>query len=313
MRFFRLLLSLLLMLALLAGCASSDAAEDASTASPTSTPAASASGTSSSPAPEAAGETGEASILERLEAVYADLDRSELPRTESYLWYEADEAALAELPQQLVLDTPEAYQFAQIIRNYLYFGGNILEDFDASTFLYQPAAIQTALYHTAPLNTSALIEEDGSYNTDHILGLLCYREQAEGRMPSEIFSVEDVHATFAALFGEEIEVYDMDHAPYYYYQTEGIYSRVGDFGGPWWVYPMILSIEETDTGAVVEMIEVNALDKDTPTQISTEEESIDLSADNFAEATAHAPVLRYTFQSTGEDRYILVGLETIER
>ena len=110
-------------------------------------------------------------------------------------------------------------------------------------------------------------------------------------MPSEIFSVEDVHATFAALFGEEIEVYDMDHAPYYYYQTEGIYSRVGDFGGPWWVYPMILSIEETDTGAVVEMIEVNALDKDTPTHIWTEEESIDLSADNFAEVTAHAQAL----------------------
>ena len=308
------ILSLLLAFSLLAGCTATPPASSSSSPS-TSQSESSHESSSSATSSESASSTSSDSVIDQLTRLYRELHQTELPRVDYSGWLETDPDSLDQLPQQLVIDTPEAYEYAQRIRNYFYFGGNILEDFDDPEMIYQPAAIQTALYHTTPINIWSYYE-DGKLSEpygDHQLGALLLRESAEGRYPSDLFYVKDVHETYAKLFGGDLTIYDQDVLPYYYYELEGVYSRVGDFGGPWWTYPMVTSIEETDSGVIVEIIEVDALDKDTPVSIWKGEESIDLTAENFAEATENEPILRYTFQREDTGDLILVGLQTIER
>jgi hypothetical protein len=91
-------------------------------------------------------------LLQQMDALYQQLDTSRCHMQEFSYWLDTDTKTLDELPKQLVIDTQEAYRYAQIIGNYLYFSGNTLHDFDDAESMYMPSVIQTAIYRTTPSN-----------------------------------------------------------------------------------------------------------------------------------------------------------------
>lgn len=247
------------------------------------------------------------SIIGQMESLYRQLDDSRLPLESYTYWHSTDQAELDELPQQLVLDTPEAYFYAQTIRNYLCYG-NILEDFEGVESLKNDSVIlQTALFHTKPIQWHSWAEE-GREQT-HQISWLMRNENAESRGLCELFYADDVQDTIRRMFGEGTHVMNWSTGSYLYYPREGIYGCIGSFGGPWWRYPMLLAMEPTEDGMICEVVLVWALDKETPFQLPGFDE---ITAENFAEATADLPRYRYTFAMGEDGAPILTALQTLE-
>lgn len=259
---------------------------------------------------EGASAAGE-NLLEQMDALYAQLDDSRKPEQDySMITYEYDAQTM---PPQLALDEEEAYEIAALVMNYLYFGGNILEDFDEIDNIYRPAMIQTALYRTTPIVYDWQYSMgDGQYEylgpfDNHVISALMKHEVEEGRALSDFVYADSVEKNIRQLFGDEVDFYHMDLDPYYYYAREGVYARAGDFGGPMYPYPQITAYERTEDGLTCELTLVHSLDRETPMNAGGE----DLTAENFEEATASLAQYRYTFATAPDGHYILASLKTV--
>jgi len=281
------------------------------------------SGGEHSPVPEDSGrqsseneETDSAadSLMKRIDALYALLDRERLQVVEDngYL-LKTDAASLAELPAQLFFQTTEAYEYTQIIRNYLTLEGQLPEFDDASRIVYRPDALKIALHHTPPikLRWEYSMGKEFVYHgpfTDNVIDMLVKQEVEQGRMPCDVYYAEDVEDTMRVLFGDDIDVRHTDIYPYYYYAKEHAYIRVSDFGGPAWQYPVITAMNPTPDGMICEAVIVWALDKDTPLMTG---DMRDLTAENFETETTNYEKYRYTFGMEKDGRIILKSLKKI--
>lgn len=268
-----------------------------------------------SPVPEAGNTPDTVNILEQMDALYAQLDTAPIPQQEGEIWGSTVDLAKGtaeHLPPQLIKNEPRAYALSQQIRALLYPSDNVTADFASIESAYRPALLQMAIYHTAPLDINWSWDPEtkafsvSSYQ-DHVIPALIKHEVQEGRSPSDIYSGESVRATMQQLFGDDVEYFDMDTAPYYYYAREDVYFRVGDFGGPYWRYPQITAYQETDTGVTVETVLVWALDKDTPLEV----DGTPLTAQNFEALTAKNTKLRLTFQKAEDGRLVLSAWQTL--
>lgn len=239
-------------------------------------------------------------ILTSLKTIH--VDDSRLPLEKFSYWYSTDQAALGELPQQLVIDTQEAYFYAQIIRNYLYIGSNILEDFEnVEEIRNTENVIATALYHTTPARWS------GDRLHGHVLHAIFDRPESYGLCG--IYYADDVQATIRRMFGDDVNIPNKSIPIFPYFEKENVYGRIGEFGGPWWGYPMLTAMQPTETGMICEVVLVSARDKDTPVRVKGFEE---ITAENFAEATANLPRYRYTFTEGADGSLILTCLQTLQ-
>lgn len=316
---FALFITLSVLLTLFAGCANQNQAQAESSEESGSSEAV------ISEAPEAPSEPapvqsepepepepqGDGGIMAQIDELYGQLSREKLPPAEWDPFLQADEASLAELPRQLVVDTPEAYYYAQVIRNYLA-QGTKLPDFESPDHIYVAEALKVALYHTKPIKWIWDFQggaSGGVYNgpnDDNIVNALVKREVEEGRGICDVFYAEDVHATIQKLFGDEADIWDHDVFPYYYYDKEKVYTRIGDFGGPGWQYPVVTSMQATPDGMICDIILVWALDKDTP----LEADGIELTPENFKNAAAKSAEYRYTFVNR-DGGQVLASLKTL--
>lgn len=250
--------------------------------------------------------------METILALEETLDDSLLPLSDYSSFFDWEDST-DHLPTQLLVDTPEAYQYAQHIMNYLYFNGNVLEDFDGSS-IYMPAVIQTALYRTTPIawqwesTTGATPEYLGPFD-DHVLSALIMRETYENRGITDLYYESDVQETIRILFGDEAKINNLTVEPFVYYPAEEVYGRIGDFGGPVWSYPILTEMTAVENGMICEVVLTYALDKETPLTVRNSDEG--LTAENFAALTKDIPRLRYTFVEALDGRMILQSLQTI--
>jgi hypothetical protein len=254
-------------------------------------------------------------LLHQIDALHQQLDTTRLPLQEYDYWFSTDSDSLAELPTQLILDIPEAYYYAQTIRNYLFHNSNILSDFEDIESMPGVGVIKTAIYHTTPIqwhwSTYGGAENgyDGPYD-NHVLSALIKNEAEQGRGLTDLYYEDDVQDTIKRMFGdiEEINYYNGGE-PYIYYARDKVYGRIGDFGGPVWHYPILTAMEPAADGMVCEVVLVSALDKETPlTPILGDEE---LTADNFELATAHSAKYEYTFANGADGNPVLISLITL--
>lgn len=267
------------------------------------------------PSPDGAEQTD---LLLQMQALYQQLDTSRLPLEKHSYWYEADESSLGELPRQLLFDSPEAYRYMQLIRNYLSFhGSNLLDDFeDVQNLGNTYSVLQTAIEHTTPIEWRwATIggirhEYKGPFD-NHLLSALMKNEAEEGRGLCDLYYADDVQATIRKMFGSEANVRNssLPQSSYIYYPREGVYGRVGDFGGPWKRYPMLTAMEATENSMVCEILLVWGLDRDTPCHLPGFDE---LTAENFKEAAASQKKYRYTFVEDPQGSPILASLQTLQ-
>lgn len=247
-------------------------------------------------------------LIEKIETVYNQLDSSRLPtdKTNLRLYDELDSEGL---PPQLLHDTPEAYRLSQAVRNLMDSPTTIgLRDFDLFENAHMPSLLQTALYHTQPIIFGIETSDTDRFKftpKNHRLGLLAEWESESGRSPSELFYEDDVFETAEYLFGKLPEcAASAVEKPYYYYGREQVFSRVGDYGGPWWKYPQIVSYAQTDSGYSCEAVLVLALDEDEPQHGDSND--IPLSADNFDEQTQTLSRYRFTFREADDDSHLIV-------
>lgn len=303
-----------LIVALAAGCLNACAPPAPPVSASSQMTASTASETSSAQQPEE-GEVSEQgnSLLAQIDALYAQLDTTPLPLLENDRYSLDPNHGVDELPPQLAIDTPEAYVLSNQIRNYLYFGGNILEDFNNPNDAYFPAMLQTALYHATPIDLTKTgwdwnSEEYLSTDSNHVVALLIKQEIENGRMPSDVYYASEVEAVVHHLFGDEREVFHFDQSPYYHFKKAGLYTRLGDFGGPAWVYPQMTLIEKTATGYVCEAVMVSALEKDTPMETR---DGVILTRENFEQASINSPKYRYTLREEADGRLTLQAFQTL--
>ena len=239
-------------------------------------------------------------ILTSLKTIH--VDDSRLPLEKFSYWYSTDQAALGELPQQLVIDTQEAYFYAQVIRNYLCIGSNILEDFEnVKEIKNTEHVIATALYHTTPMRWS------GDRLHGHVLHAILDMPENDGLCG--IYYADDVQATIRRMFGDDVNIPNKSITSHPYFEKENVYGRIGDYGGPWWGYPMLTAMQPTESGMICEVVLVMARDKDTPVHVQGFEE---VTVENFAEATANLPRYRYTFTENVDGSLILTSLQTLQ-
>ena len=254
----------------------------------------------------------EFSIMAEMDRLYAQLNREKLPLSKEIAWLENDPERLASLPKQLIIDTPEAYEYALLIRNYLFIGRNVLEDFDDVSSMPFTGVIETALYHTTPIEGRWAWyggRENGYEGPfdDHVLSAFVKNEAEQGRGPSDIYYVDDVVNTLYRMFGKDVDLYHRSAEPYIYYARDRVYTRIGDFGGGWVGYPMLTAMEPTQNGMVCEVVIADALDNETPTKAF----DVDLTRENFYDATHNLPLYRYTFEKAENDSLILKSLVTV--
>ena len=303
--------------AILAALLLSSCTQPPAPASGASSSAAQSTESSSQGAPEP-GNTPEAvSILEQMDALYAQLDTAPLPQQENGLWLgyiDLAKGTLEHLPPQLIKNEPRAYELAQQIRAVLFPQDNLPYDFTSLEEAYRPALLQTAIYHTAPLDLNW--SWDAETNTlvvstyqDHVISALLKNELTEGRYPTAAYSGQDVRATMRTLYGDELDYADMDVSPYYYYAREDVYFQMGDWGGPMWRYPQITAYTETDETVVCEAVIIYALDKETP----LEENGTVLTPQNFESLTAKYPKFRLTFTKADDGRLTLSAWQTLRK
>lgn len=245
-------------------------------------------------------------LLEQIDALYAQLDTTPLPLLEDDRYSLDPNHGVDELPPQLVIDTPEAYMLANQVRKFLYFGGNILEDFNNPNDALSPPILKTALYRTAPIDYKVLEDIIG---TDHILAELVEREAKNGRRPDEIYYTDEVEAVVHYLFGDEVQVGHMDIEPYYFFRQAGVYTLPRNVRAQWWSYPQITLIEKTAEGYICEAVMVMALDKQTP--MEARGSNVPLTRENFEQESVNAPKYRYTFREEADGRLTLQAFKTL--
>ena len=259
-------------------------------------------------------QSAQTDLIEQIQALWAQLDTTKLPQ-ESLGRGTLKEFEPGVRPEDLPVQTlyPEdatAYQLANQIWNVTAFSGNILEDFDSPDNAYLPAMLHTALYRTNPLDLTGYQPEDPERKSDHVITALMQEQNDDGRWPSYAFAGEDVHATVTRLFGSDIQPYDMDVGPYYYFKRGDVYLQMGDYGGPMWPYAQITHYEQTDNGYLCEAVLIHALDAEQPLYLTRDGQDINLTAENFEELTADLAKYRYTF-TWEDDHLILSALQTL--
>ena len=261
-------------------------------------------------------------VHEQIDALWAQLDTSELPRlnfTPLYRPFE-EEFSIEDWPLQVLYPQDKtAYQLAAQICNLTYYYiGNVLPDFEEEpTWNMDDAMLLTALYRTTPINLGDWETPGNGISSfadhpDHLISAIINEYEQDGRYISSVYYVEDVEEIIHFLFGKDVEVYHQDCNRYYYSKRGGIYLQTGDYGGPIWPYAQITSYQQTEDGYLCEAVIVRAYDTSTPPWVYSEDyESIYLTEENFEQLTADLTErYRYTFRWE-DGNLILRGLQKI--
>lgn len=244
------------------------------------------------------------------ETIALEPTNEKIPAVElSYNYFSFNDTLPDDLPQQLVMDEETAYRLARTIQNFLFYGENRLGDFDGQLQGEIPGLVETVVYHTNPINFVFSYDETGFTSEEypnHVITKLSEQLVEQGKYPCAIIYAEDAKETAVRLFGDAVQYQDASAGFFEYFPEEGVYIQFGDIGGARWPYPQITSYSKTEDGYVCEAILVWAIDKETPIQLG----DVELTKENFAQATAGAQKLRYHFKEQ-DGRLILTGLKTI--
>ena len=244
------------------------------------------------------------------ETIALEPTNERIPAVElGYNYFSFNDALPDDLPQQLVIEDETAYRLARTIQNYLCYGKSSLGDFDGQLKEEIPGLVETVTYHTDPINFVFSYDESGfacEEYPNHVITKLAEQLVEQGKYPCLIAYAEDVKETAVRLFGDTVQYQDASAGFFEYFPEEGVYIQFGDIGGARWPYPQVTAYNKTEDGYVCEVILVSALGKDTPILLG----EVELTKENFAEATAGAQKLRYHFKEQ-DGHLILTGLETL--
>lgn len=262
---------------------------------------------------KAAGDDGD--IIAQMEALYDKLDSSRLPVDRTWIRL-LDETEQEDLPPQLFFDEAEAYRLSQAIRNLMSGPHQLgLRDFESIDEAYKPSLLEAALFHTQPIIFGIETSSEDIFKftpKNHVLGMLVKREIESGRWPSELFYEDDVQSVMDYLYGEGVDFFGNNvNKPYYYYEREHVFSRVGDYGGPYWGYPQITNYTKTDEGYECETVIVSALDKNEP--MYGDDHEVALTKENFEENTALSAKYRFAFREAPDGHLQLSSFKTLRK
>ena len=244
------------------------------------------------------------------ESIALEPTNEKIPAVElSYNYFAFNDALPEDLAPQLVIEDETAYRLARTIQNYLFYGENRLGSFDGQLQAEIPGLVETVVYHTNPINFVFSYDESGltcEEYPNHVITKLSEQLVEQGKFPCLIAYAEDVKETAIRLFGDAVQYQDASAGFFEYFPEEGVYIQFGDIGGARWPYPQITAYEKTEEGYTCEAILVSNMGKDTPILLG----EVELTKENFAEATASAQKLRYQFKEQ-DGRLILTGLATL--
>lgn len=244
--------------------------------------------------------------------IAADLSNEKIPLQNENYYFSFEDALPQDLPPQLIEDNETAYRLSLTVSDFLFYGGNRLDDFDEKTKENAEGVLETAIFHTTPLNLNysygvgeGFVCED---YPNHAITKLVERLVRDGRDPTAIFYADDVKDTAEKLFGQAVKYKDADVAFYGYFPEKKVYVQFGELSGPRLPYPQITSYSKTEQGYTCDAVLVAALDKDTPITI----DDITLTKENFEELTSKNEKYRYTFTKQTDGIFILTGLKTLK-